>query len=147
MILISLFQNEDLQNLYDLFSHWDRNFHFDFDLFEQSISLATSNNDYKIIIAKEKNTVIGYAQICKCFHLGFEPFYEVIQLLVSEKKRRQGIGIQIMKKIEELALLENIRVIKLSSQVHRSMAHVFYENLNYEFTKISKFYEKKLSKI
>jgi hypothetical protein len=49
-----------------------------------------------------------------------------------------------MEKVEEIALEENIFLIKLSSQLHRSRAHVFYENLGFTVEKMSKFYEKRL---
>ena len=58
--------------------------------------------------------------------------------------RGQGIGKMIIKRIEDISISEDIRVLKLSSQVHRSKSHVFYENQGFEMHKISKFYEKKV---
>jgi hypothetical protein len=49
-----------------------------------------------------------------------------------------------MAQAERVARGEGLSVVRLSSQIHRSRAHVFYENLGYEFLKISKYYEKKL---
>ncbi|HCM25843.1 MAG: hypothetical protein A2Z99_13470 [Treponema sp. GWB1_62_6] len=128
---------------YDLFIDWDRNHTFNRQAFEQSLNTIDDDIN-KIIIAEEKNEYLGYAQITRSYHIGFEPYYEVAQLLVSETSRNKGIGKSIMLEIEGVAKSEGIFILKLSSQIHRSKAHVFYENLGYEMNKVSKYYGKEL---
>jgi GNAT superfamily N-acetyltransferase len=142
MVEIDIYENEDLPNLFILFREWDVSAFFDYSVFESSlVKLLTENNT--IVTAKENGLLIGYAQIRKLCDLGFEPYYEVVQLLVSEKIRCKGIGKLIMGKIDKIATSEGVGIIKLSSQVFRSKSHVFYENLGFEMSKISKFYERK----
>ncbi len=144
MITIDLFQSKDINNLFVLFCDWDKEHQFDFNLFKNSIDAVIKFTDNKIIFAKDNDKIVGYAQIGKCYQIGFEPFYEIIQLLTAENARSQGIGSELVKEIEKIAILENIKIIKLSSQVHRARAHVFYERLGYTCFKTSHFYEKTL---
>ena len=134
----------DTKNLFELFNEWDKSHSFDFDVFSDSLNKILKEEYNKIFLAVEDNNIAGYVQMYKCHELGFDSYYEVVQLLVSGNKRNSGIGKLLMKKVEDTALKDNIKTIKLSSQVHRTNAHVFYENIGYEYYKISKFYEKKL---
>jgi PhnO protein len=143
MIFISDYTQEDRESLFQLYSHWNKNFTFDYELFKGSLDQLVSENS-RLLLAKDQGELQGYAQIIKCTHLGMETFYEVMQLLVSEESRGKGIGKALMEKVEEIALEDNIFLIKLSSQLHRSRAHVFYENLGFTVEKMSKFYEKRL---
>jgi len=144
MIRIDNFEEEDFPELCDLMKHWGEDESFSEEIMRTSLSNIINNDGNRILIAKEGNAIAGYAQTCRCVHLGFEPFIEVIQLLVAEDRRSSGVGRLLMKRIEDDAIEENIHIIKLSSQVHRSHAHVFYERLGYSYYKISKFYEKKM---
>ncbi len=144
MVSIALFAWEDCDALFELFKEWDRTYPFDYDLFTKSIRSILQDAGNRIIIAKEEHAIVGYAQIYTCTDIGFEPYYEVAQLLVSETMRNKGIGKLLMKKVEEIAKHEQVKEIKLSSQIKRSKAHVFYENMGYECYKISQFYRKKI---
>lgn len=144
MIRIDFFQTADKDELYQLFTEWDKNHRFDYDLFQDSLNKVSTDPNSKILIAREDDQIVGYVQIYKCNLIGFETFYEVAQLLVAEEKRNQGIGKKIMQRVEEIALSENITTLKLSSQVHRTRAHLFYEELGYVYYKVSKFYQKKI---
>ena len=141
---INPFHEKDLTGLCDLMTHWGKDYSFSVKEIKNSISHILTMSDNKILIAKKDNEIVGYAQISKCYHLGFEPFIEVVQLLVSGPNRSLGIGALLMKYIEDEAKMEHINIVKLHSQVHRSKSHVFYENLGYNFYKTSKFYEKRL---
>lgn len=145
MITVDYYKEDDFKGLFKLWDQWKTGSSLLEGDMEYSISSIMKTKDNILLIAKDEFGVQGYAQIAKCFYLGFEPFIEVIQLLVSEDKRSSGIGSLMMKFIEDEAVKENINVVKLSSQVQRSRAHIFYERLGYDFYKISKFYEKKLN--
>jgi ribosomal protein S18 acetylase RimI-like enzyme len=108
------------------------------------IQKISGRPDSRIYIALYKNRVVGYAQTTDKVLLCFDPFVEVEQLLVDEDCRSMGIGSVLMRRIEADALAGGMSMVKLSSQVHRTRAHLFYERMGYEFFKISKFYEKKI---
>lgn len=142
MVIINNYNENDFNGLLELMNQWEDDHIFSEEIMRNSIAEIFNNTDSKILIARKDGEISGYAQISKCFYLGFDPFIEIIQLLVSEKKRLFGIGSKLMEAVENEAENENIKIIRLNSQVHRSKSHVFYENNGYEYYKISKFYEK-----
>jgi len=142
---IDYYRESDFQELCRLINQWDSSYPFNENIIRESIKNIIEETGNKIIIAKVNGVVTGYAQVAKCCYLGFKPFAEIIQLLVSENNRSSGIGNAIMIFIENEMIKENIHTLKLSSQVHRSRSHVFYERLGYSYFKISKFYEKHLN--
>ncbi|MFA6508202.1 MAG: GNAT family N-acetyltransferase [Treponemataceae bacterium] len=143
MIELGLFDPNDVEELFKVFLDWDRGYTFHYDVFLRSLK-EMDHKTTKILTAKENDSIVGYAQMTKCKNLGFEEYYEVVQLLVSEAHRGSGVGKAIMDEVERIAISENIRIIKLSSRIQRSKAHVFYESLGYEMIKVSKFYQKEV---
>jgi GNAT superfamily N-acetyltransferase len=143
MITIEFITAAEKEELYKLFCEWEQSYTFDYDFFSASFEQIL-NGAAQILVAKKDGRLVGYVQIFKGILLGFEPFYEVAQLLVAEQERSNGIGKMLLGRVEELAQENQIRIIKLSSQVQRSRAHFFYENNGYQCYKISKFYKKTL---
>jgi GNAT superfamily N-acetyltransferase len=145
MITLDLFDPKDTEQFFELFRDWDRNYPFDRETFMASLSRIDPKTS-RLIVAKENGDLVGYAQFTRQAEIGFEESLEVVQLLVAEDKRGRGIGRMLMAEAERIAEAEGIGVLKLSSRIQRSKAHVFYESLGYELAKISKFYQKKLRK-
>jgi GNAT superfamily N-acetyltransferase len=143
MITVNTYSNDDLDDLFRLFGNWDKDYVFEYTIFKESVENALKM-DNKIILAKDQNEIVGYAQLSKQVHLGFETYLEIVQLLVAEDKRSKGIGKYLVEESEKIALEMGIKRIELSSQIKRSRAHVFYENNGYELQKVSKFYKKDL---
>jgi acetyltransferase len=143
MIELAQYTEDATESLFELFKQWNKTYHFNHEIFTQSLKMLESYKS-RIFLAKEERTVVGYIQLTKCLQIGFEPYLEIVQLLVAENRRRTGIGACLMKKAEEIAFSEGIAVIKLESEIQRSSAHVFYEKLGYKLEKVSKFYEKRM---
>lgn len=144
MVTIHYYQEGDFKKLYDLMDHWQYNFSFTEEEFLNSIKRIQENPFSKILLAKHENEVVGYAHILHTSYLGLPPSLEVIHLLVSNHFRSKGIGKALMQAVEVEAQKMDVKIVKLSSQLHRSRAHVFYEKLGFTLFKVSKFYEKKL---
>jgi GNAT superfamily N-acetyltransferase len=138
------FESGDEDALFALMTHWDKDYAFDKAVFLASLEAILGSPDADILLAFQGRDLVGYAQTAICRHLGFAPFLEVVQLLVSAERRSSGTGRKLMERAEDLARSKGLNSVKLSSQVMRSRAHVFYERLGYMFYKISKFYEKVL---
>lgn len=105
MLKIELYQPTDQASLYQLFTEWDKTHHFDYDLFLNSITKVSTDPNSKILIAKEDDQIVGYAQIYRCNLIGFETFYEVAQLLDAEAKRSRGIGKIIIQRVRKMRVL------------------------------------------
>ncbi len=138
------FASGDADALFELMKDWDKDYAFSRIVFDSSLASIMENDGNELIVAYRGNRLVGYAQTLVCRFLGFEPSVEVLQLLVAQDARSGGIGGLIMSFVEDRARKNGFRKMNLHSQVKRSRAHVFYEGLGYELTKISKFYEKSL---
>jgi GNAT superfamily N-acetyltransferase len=131
----------DVEGLFKIFQEWNREYNFDRGLFEDSLERLESNNS-KLFVARIDGTIVGYIQVTRRLQLGFSPFLEVDQVLVTENYKRKGIGRQLMKEAELFAKNSGLFIVRLESELPRSSSHVFYECLGYRMTKASKFYEK-----
>ncbi len=143
MVSIVPFDTDEEEALFEVFKDWDRAYPFDKDTFLRSIDELDGGVN-RILVAKDEDRIVGYAQLIKTVNLGFEPYYEVAQLLVAEVCRGRGVGSALMAEAERIAREDGVWMIKLSSRIQRSRAHVFYESLGYELSKVSKFYHKRL---
>lgn len=141
---ITLYSPEYLDGLVSLINQWGMPKAYTAETLAADLGNVFSHDEYRIYLALYNGSVAGYAQTSDKNLLCFDPFVEVEQLLVDESCRSAGIGSAIMARIEKDALDRGIMMVKLSSQVHRTRAHLFYERMGYEYFKISKFYEKKI---
>lgn len=143
-MVIRTCNRSDGEALFCLFEEWDRSRSYDKRGFLDSLALVLDDPSIHIIVAEEGGAIVGYAHSRLTRKLGQGVFLELDQLLVAETKRSTGIGKALMEEVERIALSKGVRIVSLYSQAHRSRAHVFYERLGYELTKISKYYEKRL---
>lgn len=143
-LVVKIYDNKNTRDLYDLFCLWDdvESSKITYDIFLNSLNCVLKDNNSKIITAYKGNEIVGYAQIFKVFSLGFGNYYEIDQILVMEDERKNGVGKKIIRMIEDIAKKENIFDVRLNSQIYRTKAHIFYENIGYEYYKVSKFYKK-----
>lgn len=146
VITIEPAKETDCEELYTIFGDWDKTQAFSKELFVSTFHLILQDTHNSLLIARDERQILGFVQIVKSMQLGLEPYYEVAELLIKEAERGKGIGKRLLARAEAFAIEHNVYETKLCSQVHRSRAHVFYENNGYEFCKISQFYEKNLRK-
>ena len=144
MVEIHQFDMKYLGELASLMSDWGDGYSITPEALRVSLDRVLTDGRTRVIVARRDGHVVGYAQYAERFFLGIEPAVEVMQLLVSAAERSSGLGCELMKYIENATRKAGICNVNLSSQVHRSRAHVFYERQGYEMLKISKFYRKTL---
>ena len=78
-------------------------------------------------------------------HLLQAEYAEIGGLVVDKIFRRQGIGLQLMKKSEEWARENDYHEIKLRSGDERKEAHKFYEQIGYTNIKAQQLFALKLA--
>lgn len=132
----------DEESLYSVFKEWNLPEDISQKDFHESLERMQNEPFNKAFVAKENGRVLGYVQVFRILELGMPVAFEVSELIVSKIERSKGIGAKLLKKAEEYAKAGGASSIKLSSQLFRSRAHVFYENNGYQCVKMSKFYKK-----
>ena len=95
---------------------------------KQRINDMLSFGYYEILVAEEKDMVVGFIGLQKslCFE---NPgiVLRIIALGVSNEYQGKGIGTKLIKGAEEYAKENNISVLLVNSGLKRLQAHKFYE--------------------
>jgi predicted N-acetyltransferase YhbS len=121
---------EDLTKLYEELLGRETNLQ----KFIESFNLIDSNNNYTLVVAKDKDkNIVGSILGIICYDLGGDckPFMVIENLIVKNGYRGMGIGKQLMTFLEELAQERNCYFTMLESTYRRKEAHKFYEAIGY----------------
>ncbi len=141
---VEAYTDKHFNEFVTLFQDWDKDLEVHREALRAQINGALKRPENRILLATEGDSVLAYVQTRDCFDIGFEPYVEIVQLLVKKTERSKGVGARLLREIENTARGRGLSVVKLHSNIMRSRAHVFYERDGYAFYKCSKFYEKKL---
>jgi GNAT superfamily N-acetyltransferase len=106
-----------------------------------------SNGQYYLIGAKIDNKLVGSLMGIKCFDLVGDclPFMIIENVIVTESQRGMGIGKELFKRIEEIAIDNDCYYIFFVSGETRLEAHKFYESIGFTNDKV-KGYKKYLKR-
>ena len=127
-IIITKLEKKDLSSLKDLIKEA---FNITISLKEVEQSLSDSSKIY--IIARDNNKVVGHILInimddnflnIRKFYLGY--------VCVKEEYKGKGIGTNLLKYVEDLAIKLKINVIEFTSSFDRCAAHNLYKKNNYQ---------------
>lgn len=118
-----------------------------------SLSVAeTSANVQKLLsskndccrVAVNDSTVVGWIHAFVAYRIESGPFVEIGGLVVNETRRSQGIGKRLTDEVKSWCFQKEIFTLRVRSNVKRSGAHRFYENLGFEAAKEQKVFEMRL---
>ena len=104
-------------------------------LMESLYKKIAENADYILIGAKdEEQRLVGSVMGIVCTDLvgQCQPFMVLENVVVNEKIRRQGVGLQLVNYMEKCARERNCYYTMLVSLAKRKEAHAFYESLGYK---------------
>jgi predicted N-acetyltransferase YhbS len=89
---------------------------------------------HELLVAEEEGEVIGSVVLLIVPNLSHRasPWAVVVNLIVTQQQRRQGIGHQLMKDAIARAREAGCYEIQLSSNKTRDEAHRLYESLGFE---------------
>ena len=88
---------------------------------------------YKTYVALLKEEVVGFVSSAQTYAVGYDgSSMQIIALAVKTDKQNQGIGSQLIRRMESYAIEENCYCIGLCSGFKRADAHAFYERKGFE---------------
>lgn len=105
------------------------------------IEKLSIDNKHHIIAVYEDNRikkVVGFVHAEMYESLYSDVGLNILGLAVESSFQRKGIGQSLMKFIEEIALKNNVKYIRLNSASYRTGAHRFYESIGYTCDKTQK---------
>lgn len=97
--------------------------------------LALLSDDDRVLVAALDGAVAGWIHLSVARPLVVEPHVVVSGLVVDETFRGRGIGRALMGAAEDLARERGLPCVRLTSAIHRTEAHRFYEALGYGVVK------------
>lgn len=98
-----------------------------------------------LYVAKKDDKVVGYVHATVYESLLTEQnWLNIMELAVLSDYQGQGIGKQLMQRIEQIALEKELGGIRLNSGESRVMAHRFYERIGYKNDKLQLRFTKQL---
>lgn len=100
-----------------------------------NVYLSIQNNEnYVILGAFNEDQLVGSLMGIICFDLVGEcrPFMVIENVIVSQRARRQGVGMKLMNEIERIARERNCYYSIFVSGGQRKEAHEFYESLGFK---------------
>lgn len=95
---------------------------------------VNQQSNYRFLVAKVNNKIVGYTSAIMAYNLfdGKRPFMTLWWVCTHPNYRRQGVATKLFNRIEEIAIENNCEVIYFTSEVERTGAHKFYENMGYK---------------
>lgn len=93
--------------------------------------LLMSDKD-KIFVAVADNKVVGYIHANDYDVIYAPSMKNIMGIAVSSAYRRNGIGEELLRKIEEWAEASGAKGIRLVSGASRAGAHEFYRHMGYD---------------
>jgi predicted N-acetyltransferase YhbS len=114
----------------------------------ERLSRFLDRQDHFVLVATDdSDTPVGWIHAFIVHRLETETVVEIGGIVVSEKHRGTGIGIELVRKAEEWAVAQKVRAIRVRSNIVRARAHGFYKRAGYKQTKTSHVFQKPLQEI
>lgn len=104
----------------------------------------TPSQTVQVAVEAQSQQVIGWVEAIITHHLHSETSVEISGLVIAEPHRSQGIGRELVRRIEEWAQHNNIPRVRVRSNAIRTRTHRFYQELGFAHVKTSLVFEKKL---
>ena len=91
------------------------------------------SDDNIVLVAEEDGTVVGVmtARVMWVIHHD-APLAYLTALVVLDSARGKGIGSMLLDRAEQWAMQKGAHKISLSSAMHRTETHSYYDNRGYE---------------
>jgi GNAT superfamily N-acetyltransferase len=95
------------------------------------VSLRNSPDDVVLIAELNRHPAgVAHMHVAELFHEEGR-FARIMALVVARECRRRGVGRDLLAFLEETARRMGCGKIEITSAVHRSGAHAFYQRLGY----------------
>ena len=123
---------EDYPPIYSLIKHELGYADLDFGKLCVRLSKIKADDKQLTVVADVDGEVVGFMGISRYTAYNYEGEYlQIVALAVHEQKQNQGVGSQLTKWAEEYAAENKMPAVVLTSRLHRTDAHAFYERKGY----------------
>lgn len=99
-----------------------------------------------VFVAEQDGRVLGWVHVCEEHTLLFEPYAEIVGLIVDATARSRGLGAALLARAEAWAVERGLDSVHLRSRTTRERAHAFYLREGYRITKTQHAFERRLER-
>ncbi|WP_100065501.1 GNAT family N-acetyltransferase [Miniphocaeibacter massiliensis] len=132
---------EDVESIYNLNKN-SLDCDFNKDIIKENLEKIIENKNYKILVATYYREVVGYIQAHDYTSLYQESLTDIIGLAVDKRYQGKCIGKRLVQSIEEWAIEEGSKGLRLVTRIDRESAHEFYKKKGFEEIKLQKNFKK-----
>lgn len=136
-ILIREAQPDDAKRIYEI-NMSSLGYDFPQNRTKERLESILAKGTDKIIVAEYEGDVVGYVHGSDYECTYCESLKNILALAVDGKFQGRGIGILLLKKIEEWAASDRCSGVRLVSSMNRTNAHEFYIHCGYSHRKDQK---------
>ncbi|WP_207308782.1 GNAT family N-acetyltransferase [Marinobacter caseinilyticus] len=109
------------------------------------LAILLGSDQYQVLVAEsDASDLLGWGVIERRLGLESGPFAELTGLVVSDARRRTGVGRALVTAAEQWAESQALAVVCVRSNALRHASHPFYESLGYQRIKTQHVYNKTL---
>jgi GNAT superfamily N-acetyltransferase len=99
------------------------------------LARITGNDDYATRVAEVHGQVVGMIGLQRGWAYEHDrPFVRILALVVGEGMRGRGVGARLVEEADGWADDRGAYAVHLTTSLHRSDAHRFYERVGFERT-------------
>jgi GNAT superfamily N-acetyltransferase len=111
----------------------------------ERLSHFVGHEDHFVLVAvDDSDKPVGWIHAFLARRVESDAFAELGGMVVKEEHRGTGIGSQLLGLAEEWARSQEVRAMRVRSNVIRESAHDFYKHAGYKQTKTSHVFQKPL---
>ncbi len=111
---------------------------------ERRLATLQDDQEQAVFVFEADGTVMGWIHVAVRHLLETGTQAEIAGLVIDESCRGQGAGRALMSRAEQWAQSKGCPAVRVRSNVIRSRAHAFYEQLGYRVIKSQKVFQKEL---
>jgi GNAT superfamily N-acetyltransferase len=110
----------------------------------ERLARISNKREHACFVALDGHRLVGWVHVHEIDRLETPRYAEIGGLVVDAAFRQKGAGKLLMSTAEDWAAASGYPCVKLSSGLHRSDAHKFYERIGYRNIRTSHRFEKLL---
>ena len=95
---------------------------------------------HEAFVSTDDNVVTGWIYAFRSFNIESNPFIEIGGLIVDENYRGHGIGKDLIEKVRQWALTNDVHELRVRTNIRRIESHKFYTAMGFKTTKEQKVY-------
>lgn len=116
----------------------------DSNVMEKRLKEVMVKDDHCVFVATEKENILGWIHGFMALRIESDSFVEIGGMVVDEKNRNKGLGTQLVKNVEKWSKEKNCFHMRVRSNIKRTDAHRFYQNMDFEILKNQTVFGKKI---